>query len=48
MVVAEPGAPVGGLQDGLERAGKVDKHVAHEEKPAGGREGGGGGKAFHQ
>ena len=34
VVVSEPRPPVGGLQDGLERARKVDKHVAHQEKPA--------------
>ena len=33
VVVPEPWPPVGGLQEGLEGAGKVDKHVAHQEKP---------------
>ena len=33
VVVAEPWAPVGGLQERLEGARKVDKHVTHEEKP---------------
>ncbi len=42
VVVAEPGTPVGGLQNGLQRAGHVDKGIAHEEEPTeeGGREGG--------
>ena len=33
MVVTKPRAPVGSLQDGLECAGKVHKHVAHQEEP---------------
>ena len=33
VVVAEARAPVGGLQNGLDKCGQVHKHVAHEEEP---------------
>lgn len=32
MVVLEPRSPVGGLEQGLQRAGEVDEPVAHEEE----------------
>lgn len=35
VVVAEAGPPVGRPQQGLHRTCQVDKHVAHEEEPAG-------------
>lgn len=38
VVVAEAWPPVGCPQQRLHRAGQVDEHVAHEEKPAGEKE----------
>ena len=40
MIEPEARSPVRSLQDRLEKTGKVDKHVAHQEEPARrGREG---------
>ena len=33
VVVANPGPPIGGLQDGLEDTCKVHEHVADQEEP---------------
>ena len=38
MIEPKARSPVRGLQDRLEKTGKVDKHVAHQEEPAKERE----------